>query len=94
MKIKDLHTKLQSIMLRRLKKDVVQSLPTKSERILRVEMSELQMHWYKAILTRVIIFSLHNWSLWRLANTCNPVGILTITRTTLYWRLMILKSRF
>ncbi|MBW0479826.1 hypothetical protein O181_019541 [Austropuccinia psidii MF-1] len=51
-KIKDLHAKLQSIMLRRLKKDVVQSLPTKSERILRVEMSELQMHWYKAILTR------------------------------------------
>ncbi|KAA1089553.1 hypothetical protein PGT21_021950 [Puccinia graminis f. sp. tritici] len=51
-KIKDLHNKLQSIMLRRLKKDVVQSLPTKSERILRVEMSELQMFWYKAILTR------------------------------------------
>lgn len=57
MKIKDLHTKLQSIMLRRLKKDVVQSLPTKSERILRVEMSELQMYWYKAILTRVKMFS-------------------------------------
>ncbi|KAI8453674.1 SNF2 family N-terminal domain-containing protein, partial [Phakopsora pachyrhizi] len=51
-KIKDLHFKLQSIMLRRLKKDVVQSLPTKSERILRVEMSELQMFWYKAILSR------------------------------------------
>lgn len=52
-KIKDLHSKLQSIMLRRLKKDVVQSLPTKSERILRVEMSEMQMYWYKAILTKV-----------------------------------------
>lgn len=51
-KIKDLHNKLQSIMLRRLKKDVVTSLPTKSEKILRVEMSELQMFWYKAILSK------------------------------------------
>ncbi|KNE95794.1 hypothetical protein PSTG_10855 [Puccinia striiformis f. sp. tritici PST-78] len=69
MKIKDLHTKLQSIMLRRLKKDVVQSLPTKSERILRVEMSELQMFWYKAILTR-------NYA--ALANSDSQVSLLNI----------------
>ncbi|KNZ49876.1 chromodomain-helicase-DNA-binding protein 1 [Puccinia sorghi] len=69
MKIKDLHTKLQSIMLRRLKKDVVQSLPTKSERILRVEMSELQMYWYKAILTR-------NYAL--LASSDSQVSLLNI----------------
>jgi SNF2 family DNA or RNA helicase len=40
-------------MLRRLKRDVLTSLPTKSERILRVEMSALQTHWYKNILTKV-----------------------------------------
>jgi len=40
-------------MLRRLKRDVLKSLPTKSERILRVEMSALQTHFYKNILTKV-----------------------------------------
>jgi len=52
-KIKDLHDKLQGMMLRRLKRDVIKSLPTKSERILRVEMSAMQTHYYKNILTRV-----------------------------------------
>ncbi|CAK5281780.1 unnamed protein product [Mycena citricolor] len=51
-KIKDLHEQLESLMLRRLKKDVLTSLPTKSERILRVEMSALQTHFYKNILTK------------------------------------------
>lgn len=51
-KIKDLHEKLQGMMLRRLKRDVIKSLPTKSERILRVEMSAMQTHYYKNILTR------------------------------------------
>ena len=40
-------------MLRRLKRDVIKELPTKSERILRVEMSNMQTWWYKNILTRV-----------------------------------------
>jgi chromodomain-helicase-DNA-binding protein 1 len=53
-KIKELHTQLESLMLRRLKKDVLTSLPTKSERILRVEMSALQTHFYKNILTKVV----------------------------------------
>lgn len=52
-KIRDLHGKLESIMLRRLKKDVIKELPTKSERILRVEMSNMQTWWYKNILTKV-----------------------------------------
>ena len=52
-KIKELHNQLESLMLRRLKKDVLTSLPTKSERILRVEMSALQTHFYKNILTKV-----------------------------------------
>ena len=51
-KIKELHKQLESLMLRRLKRDVVKSLPTKSERILRVEMSALQTHFYKNILTK------------------------------------------
>ncbi|KAF7376349.1 Chromodomain helicase hrp3 [Mycena sanguinolenta] len=51
-KIKDLHEQLESLMLRRLKRDVLTSLPTKSERILRVEMSALQTHFYKNILTK------------------------------------------
>lgn len=52
-KIKQLHTQLEALMLRRLKKDVLTSLPTKSERILRVEMSAMQTHFYKNILTKV-----------------------------------------
>jgi chromodomain-helicase-DNA-binding protein 1 len=40
-------------MLRRLKRNVLTELPTKSERILRVEMSALQTHFYKNILTKV-----------------------------------------
>jgi chromodomain-helicase-DNA-binding protein 1 len=59
-KIRDLHGKLKDIMLRRLKKDVVKELPTKSERILRVEMSQMQVWWYKNILTRVrLCFIVH-----------------------------------
>lgn len=57
-KIKELHQQLESLMLRRLKRDVLTSLPTKSERILRVEMSALQTHFYKNILTKVRIFAL------------------------------------
>ncbi|ORE20364.1 hypothetical protein BCV71DRAFT_254269 [Rhizopus microsporus] len=51
-KIKALHEKLKSIMLRRLKKDVEKSLPSKTERILRVQLSEMQKSYYKGILTR------------------------------------------
>ena len=52
-KIKELHKQLESLMLRRLKRDVLTSMPSKSERILRVEMSALQTHFYKNILTKV-----------------------------------------
>ncbi|KAH7108397.1 transcription regulator [Auriculariales sp. MPI-PUGE-AT-0066] len=51
-KIKDLHAQLEGLMLRRLKRDVIKSLPTKKEQILRVEMSTLQTHYYKNILTK------------------------------------------
>ncbi|RCH84263.1 hypothetical protein CU098_003443, partial [Rhizopus stolonifer] len=51
-KIKALHNRIKRLMLRRLKKDVEKSLPNKSERILRVEMSELQKTYYKHILAK------------------------------------------
>lgn len=50
--IKDLHKRLQPFILRRLKKDVEKSLPSKSERILRVEMSDMQTDYYKNIISR------------------------------------------
>ncbi|KAI8619524.1 SNF2 family N-terminal domain-containing protein [Chytriomyces sp. MP71] len=51
-KIKDLQERLQDYMLRRLKKDVEKSLPTKTERILRVELSAMQLDLYKNIYSR------------------------------------------
>ena len=51
-KIQELHERLENVMLRRLKRDVAKELPTKTEQILRVEMSAMQQRMYKAILTR------------------------------------------
>jgi chromodomain-helicase-DNA-binding protein 1 len=51
-KIKDLQKKLENYMIRRLKKDVEKSLPTKTERILRVELSPMQLELYKNIFSR------------------------------------------
>ncbi|AAS54613.1 AGR123Cp [Eremothecium gossypii ATCC 10895] len=50
--IRDLHKRLQPYILRRLKKDVEKSLPSKTERILRVELSDVQTEYYKNILTK------------------------------------------
>lgn len=47
-----LHRVLEPYLLRRIKKDVEQSLPAKTERILRVEMSKRQATLYRLILTR------------------------------------------
>ncbi|KAI8996023.1 SNF2 family N-terminal domain-containing protein [Gaertneriomyces semiglobifer] len=51
-RIKELHGMLTQVMLRRLKKDVEQSLPGKTEMILRVPMSDLQKRYYTAIFTK------------------------------------------
>lgn len=51
-KIRELQTQLKDLMLRRLKKDVEKSLPSKTERILRVELSPLQLDYYKAVFTK------------------------------------------
>lgn len=50
--IRDLQDKLKPFILRRLKKDVEKSLPSKTERILRVELSELQTQYYRNVLTK------------------------------------------
>ncbi|GMM38515.1 chromatin-remodeling ATPase [Saccharomycopsis crataegensis] len=50
--IRELHKRLQPFILRRLKKDVEKSLPSKTERILRVELSDMQTQYYKNILTK------------------------------------------
>lgn len=50
--IRALHKSLQPFILRRLKKDVEKSLPGKTERILRVEMSDMQTEYYRNIISR------------------------------------------
>ncbi|QDZ20038.1 SNF2 family DNA-dependent ATPase [Chloropicon primus] len=50
--LKNLHEDLRPHLLRRTIKDVEKSLPPKTERILRVEMSPLQRKYYKDILEK------------------------------------------
>lgn len=50
--ISQLHEELKPYLLRRVKKDVEKSLPSKTERILRVEMSKMQKQYYKWILAK------------------------------------------
>lgn len=50
--VKKLHEMLGPHMLRRLKADVLKSMPSKSEFIVRVELSAMQKKYYKFILTK------------------------------------------
>lgn len=50
--IEELQSTLKPYMLRRVKKMVEKSLPSKSEKIIRVELSDLQTEYYKNIITR------------------------------------------
>uniref|UniRef100_A0A146KVC0 Chromodomain-helicase-DNA-binding protein Mi-2 n=2 Tax=Lygus hesperus TaxID=30085 RepID=A0A146KVC0_LYGHE len=50
--VKRLHELLGPHMLRRLKADVLKNMPSKSEFIVRVELSPMQKKYYKYILTR------------------------------------------
>ncbi|KAG6837496.1 hypothetical protein H0H93_008421 [Arthromyces matolae] len=85
-KIKELHTQLEDLMLRRLKRDVLTSLPTKSERILRVEMSALQTFFYKNILTKfpseTISVSLTSYSAMELKKAANHPFLFDGAETT------------
>lgn len=50
--VKKLHDMLGPHMLRRMKADVLKNMPTKSEFIVRVELSQMQKKYYKYILTK------------------------------------------
>ncbi|KAL9604549.1 MAG: hypothetical protein Q9219_000514 [cf. Caloplaca sp. 3 TL-2023] len=51
-KIQELTKILEPIMIRRTKKTVEKDLPPKTEKIIRVELSDIQLEYYKNILTR------------------------------------------
>ena len=51
-KIKELNDAISPYMLRRTKKKVENDLPPKTEKIIRVELSDVQLDYYKNILTR------------------------------------------
>ncbi|KAI9816398.1 MAG: hypothetical protein M1832_005065 [Thelocarpon impressellum] len=51
-KIAELTNAIQPYMLRRTKQKVENDLPPKSEKIIRVELSDVQLEYYKNILTR------------------------------------------
>ncbi|EGG17186.1 chromo domain-containing protein [Cavenderia fasciculata] len=50
--IAELHNELKPHLLRRIKKEVEKSLPAKTERILRVDLSPLQKKYYRLILKK------------------------------------------
>ncbi|KAF2691233.1 hypothetical protein K458DRAFT_69158 [Lentithecium fluviatile CBS 122367] len=51
-KLDELSKAIQPYMIRRTKEKVENDLPAKSEKILRVELSDIQLEYYKNILTR------------------------------------------
>ena len=50
--IEDLRTKLRLHLIRRVKEEVASDLPPKTEKIIRVELADMQLEYYKNILTR------------------------------------------
>ncbi|CAK7896152.1 chromo domain-containing protein 1 [[Candida] anglica] len=69
--IKDLQKNIQPFILRRLKKDVEKSLPSKTERILRVELSDMQTDYYKNIITK-------NYSALNAGNKGSQISLLNV----------------
>ncbi|KAI0206276.1 SNF2 family N-terminal domain-containing protein [Astrocystis sublimbata] len=51
-KLQDLHASIAPYILRRTKETVESDLPPKTEKIIRVELSDVQLEYYKNILTR------------------------------------------
>ncbi|KAI1660868.1 P-loop containing nucleoside triphosphate hydrolase protein [Daldinia decipiens] len=51
-KLRDLHAAIAPFILRRTKETVESDLPPKTEKIIRVELSDVQLEYYKNILTR------------------------------------------
>lgn len=69
--IKQIQENILPFILRRLKKDVEKSLPSKSEKILRVELSDLQTDYYKNIITK-------NYSALNAGNKGNQISLLNV----------------
>lgn len=51
-KLRELHSAIAPFILRRTKETVESDLPPKTEKIIRVELSDVQLEYYKNILTR------------------------------------------
>ncbi|KAI1430144.1 CHD1-like protein [Xylaria sp. FL1777] len=51
-KLQDLHAAIAPFILRRTKETVESDIPPKTEKIIRVELSDVQLEYYKNILTR------------------------------------------
>jgi chromodomain-helicase-DNA-binding protein 1 len=51
-KLQELHTAIAPYIIRRTKETVESDLPPKTEKIIRVELSDVQLEYYKNILTR------------------------------------------
>ncbi|KAK4250820.1 CDH1-like protein [Corynascus novoguineensis] len=51
-KLRELHSSIAPYILRRTKETVESDLPPKTEKIIRVELSDVQLEYYKNILTR------------------------------------------
>ncbi|KAI1817790.1 P-loop containing nucleoside triphosphate hydrolase protein [Poronia punctata] len=51
-KLQDLHAAIAPFILRRTKETVESDLPPKTEKIIRIELSDVQLEYYKNILTR------------------------------------------
>lgn len=51
-KLSELHKAIAPFIIRRTKETVESDLPPKTEKIIRVELSDVQLEYYKAILTR------------------------------------------
>ncbi|KAH9903966.1 P-loop containing nucleoside triphosphate hydrolase protein [Xylariomycetidae sp. FL2044] len=51
-KLQDLHAAIAPFILRRTKETVESDLPPKTEKIIRVELSDVQLEYYKNVLTR------------------------------------------
>lgn len=70
-KLKVLHAAIQPYILRRTKETVEKDLPPKTEKILRVELADVQLEYYKNILTR-------NYAELTKANNGRPQSLLNI----------------
>ena len=70
-KLKALHAAIQPYILRRTKETVEKDLPPKTEKILRVELADVQLEYYRNILTR-------NYAELTKANNGRPQSLLNI----------------